>query len=165
MEKDWVISIAEGNDRRLAALNVSLRRVDLLCNLVAPLLVSYLLVAVSYRAAALALALVTITGLAFELSWIGVVYERFPQLQDDDAHKIRTAQNNDAGSVELVSCSSYIGGEPEDWIEFVRLPVFLSSLSISLLYVTVLSYVCLLLKTCHVPHLLSVDLTGTCSDI
>jgi hypothetical protein len=43
IEKDWVISISEGIEGRLTTFNVSLRRVDLLCSLISPLLISYVL--------------------------------------------------------------------------------------------------------------------------
>jgi len=141
IEKDWVISISEGIEGRLTTFNISLRRVDLLCNLLSPLLISYALLALSYRALVSVLAVITAVSCIFEIYWIGIVYEKFPQVQRDDDLK---SQNRHLEQ-EMVTSSCFSSWEKalqvRDWSEFMRMSVFLSSISVSLLYITVLSYV------------------------
>lgn len=136
IEKDWVISISHGSDRHLSTLNISLRRVDLMCNLLSPLAVSLLTTLLSYRATALIMSGVSMTSLAFEFYWIQVVYLAFPQLRRDDEQRSERMTESSGGKS--------FTQQRQDWAEFVKLPIFLSSVSLSLLYVTVLSYVLLI---------------------
>jgi iron-regulated transporter 1 len=83
--------------------------------------------------------------MVFELYWIQVVYDRFPALaaeqqrkDDERSTRISTIRLESHASLPSILRRSL---NLEDWQEFVRLPVFLSSVSISLLYLTVLSYV------------------------
>ena len=143
IEKDWVISISQGIEGRLTTLNISLRRVDLLCSLLSPLFITYVLLALSYRTSVGVLAGITAISCTFELYWIGTVYEKFPQLQRDD--DLKAQERYLQQETVTPSCSSSWGTalrlQVRDWLEFTRMSVFLSSISVSLLYITVLSYV------------------------
>ena len=143
IEKDWVISISEGIEGRLTTLNISLRRVDLLCNLLSPLFITYILLVLSYRTSVGVLAGITAISCIFELYWIGTVYEKFPQLQRDD--DLKTHERHLEQETVTPSCPSSWGKalrlQVRDWLEFTKMSVFLSSISVSLLYITVLSYV------------------------
>ncbi|KAF7302611.1 Solute carrier family 40 protein [Mycena chlorophos] len=150
VERDWATCIAAGSSVRLGKLNTALRQINLLCKLAAPMFVSFL--TVSYDGedgrgptSLVVLGIVAALTMVFEVYWIQIVYQRFPVLEVEQ-------QRNDASS-ERASLSSESAPEPrplldtikhalnvQDWQEFVRLPVFLSSLSISLLYLTVLSF-------------------------
>jgi len=142
VEKDWVIAIANGQEQYLSPLNVSLRRVDLFCNLLSPLIVSVFTTMLSYRTTAILMIAVSLLSMGFELYWIQIVYNAFPELEKDDARRrqarcdAQIAQPGSSQSGWHVSLKRQL----QDWAEFVRLPVFLSSLSVSLLYITVLSY-------------------------
>ncbi|GJJ15663.1 hypothetical protein Clacol_009941 [Clathrus columnatus] len=103
---------------------------------------------------------VTALSLIFELYWIEVVYRRFPSLALDQARKdaelaarranIPTVDQTSSESMAVsVSMSNRIQGmctyvagvlNLPDWKEMVRLPIFFSSASIALLYLTVLSF-------------------------
>lgn len=157
IEKDWVISISEGIDARLTTLNISLRRVDLLCNLLSPLLIAYVLLALSYRTSVSVLAGLTAVSCTFELYWIGTVYEKFPQLQRDD--DLKSQQHHLEQEIVAPSCSSswekVFRLQVRDWLEFMRMSVFLSSISVSLLYITVLSWVLLFLQLSDRTHIIA----------
>jgi iron-regulated transporter 1 len=137
-----VISISEGITGRLTTLNLSLRRVDLLCNLISPPLISYALLALPYKTCVGVLAGITSVSCIFELYWIGTVYEKFPQLQRDEDLKSQ-GRRLDQGETITPSWGKAFRLQVRDWLEFMRMPVCLSSISISLLYITVLSYVSL----------------------
>ncbi|KAG9126466.1 hypothetical protein FRC07_003317 [Ceratobasidium sp. 392] len=107
VERDWVMAIAaESNrpraerspathtpdqnpspnsesdnaDRVLLRLNTALRRIDLICKLVAPLFVSLLTSTVGYRLSAVVLLGVGVIAAVFETVFAGVVYAKFPVL-------------------------------------------------------------------------------------
>jgi iron-regulated transporter 1 len=107
IEKDWVISISEGIEGRLTTLNISLRRVDLLCNLLSPLFITNILLVLSYRTSVSVLAAITAVSCIFELYWIGTVYEKFPQLQRDD--NLKTQARHIEQETVTPSCPLVLG--------------------------------------------------------
>ncbi|KAK7021892.1 hypothetical protein VNI00_017181 [Paramarasmius palmivorus] len=160
VERDWATCISQGPDlsRKLAKLNMYLRQINLMCKLCAPLFVSFLTVKLDKSdkgvQSIVVLGLVALITMVFELYWIGVVYKRFPQLAEEQERKnaerrLRTVRGNDASATSPLSqgsLASRVSRDLEDllslrdWRELVHLPVFFSSLSISLLYLTVLSF-------------------------
>lgn len=154
VERDWATTIAQGDSEALTTLNTYLRRIDLLTKLLAPLFVSMLSTAVSYTFSAafmLGFALVT---MIFEFWWIEIVYRRFPILHEEEQgrleqqkrqHEEHKAVHNSFTSRQLF-IHRFTAARPNfrllaiDWVQFVQSPVFPSSLSISLLYFTVLSF-------------------------
>ena len=143
VEKDWVISISNGHENKLSRLNVSLRRVDLLANLLSPLIVSIFTTTLSYRTTAACMIVVSLVTMVFELYWIQVVYLAFPELERDDVKRLEQRENSNLQSSDPrgQAWRDALHNQLQDWSEFVRLPVFLSSLAVSLLYITVLSCV------------------------
>lgn len=140
VEKDWVIAISNTNENHLSRLNVSLRRVDLFANLLSPLIVSIFTTTLSYRTTAMCMIVVSLVTLVFELYWVQIVYRAFPELERDDARKFAVSMDTETVEGEETTWRESIKRQIEDWSEFVRLPVFLSSLAVSLLYITVLSF-------------------------
>ncbi|KAG9098584.1 hypothetical protein FS749_003478 [Ceratobasidium sp. UAMH 11750] len=171
VERDWVMAIAAGSmrsntqlpstpsaigqtfastpegehtDRVLLRLNTTLRRIDLICKLVAPLFVSLLTSTVGYRLSAVILLGMVIVTAAFETIFAGVVYTKFPVLalprptpEEQNTRGIHTS-SRPAGVVQ--GAREWATRQIESWNEFVRHPIFLSSVSISLLYFNVLSF-------------------------
>ncbi|KAJ7097184.1 Ferroporti-1 [Mycena belliarum] len=138
VERDWTTCISAGSSLRLGKLNTYLRQTNLLCKLLAPLFVSFLTVTYDDRAdspirSVPILAGISVLTLVFEMYWIRIVYARFPMLAAEQ-------QSNDAAPRISPPADAFSILHLGDWQEFVRLPVFLSSLSISLLYLTVLSF-------------------------
>ncbi|KAJ7814800.1 hypothetical protein B0H13DRAFT_2463955 [Mycena leptocephala] len=94
--------------------------------------------------------------MVFELYWIQIVYHRFPTLA---AEQLRKDNERRAPPVPSRLLSL------KDWREFVRLPVFFSSVSISLLYLTVLSFEGTMLgylKTLHFRDDFLAEMRGLC---
>ncbi|EPQ52787.1 hypothetical protein GLOTRDRAFT_79978 [Gloeophyllum trabeum ATCC 11539] len=157
IERDWATCIAEGHDSRLTTVNTVLRRIDLICKLVAPLFVSLLTAAASYAFSAAFLLGFGLVTTVFELIWIQIVYRWFPVLEREQQRKDagrRDAEQTSSGSSRRSGSSQgpyrkpltwsratrWFIAQASDWNEFTRHPVFGSSLSISLLYLTVLSF-------------------------
>lgn len=147
----------------LAKLNTYLRQINLLCKLLAPLFVSFLTVYLksSYAGSVKILTTLSVISMIFEFYWIKIVYDRFPALASEQAKKNRERSAANAATPEhrpLLARDSEVFQNSneefrptslwytlksllklEDWEELVHLPVFLSSVSVSLLYLTVLS--------------------------
>ncbi|KAJ7034408.1 Ferroporti-1 [Mycena alexandri] len=150
VERDWTACISGGSSLRLAKINTALRQINLLCKLLAPLFVSFLKVTYDkepHPSVSIAvLAGISLLTMAFELRWIQIVYNRFPILAAEQLrkeHERSAAQPSPLAALDPSSSASNIlhrASNLEDWQEFARLPVFLSSVSVSLLYLTVLSF-------------------------
>ncbi|EGG07784.1 uncharacterized protein MELLADRAFT_35306 [Melampsora larici-populina 98AG31] len=149
IERDWLACICHDSSGDLTRLNTLIRRLDLSCKLIAPLLVTLLSSTLGPLKTLTALASFSVAGFFFELAWIHRVWNAFPILAENN-QEVR--QNSDQDDVELRV------GQPSSarrlwywlsdgcaqfsmaWIKFVKLPIFPSSLAISLLYFTVLSF-------------------------
>ncbi|KAF5392663.1 hypothetical protein D9757_000936 [Collybiopsis confluens] len=159
---------------KLSGLNTYLRQINLLCQLCAPLFVSFLSLTFdggdSEAGVSLAvLSAISVISLVFEEYWIGVVYRRFPQLQHligdlcvSEARQHLAEDERESlieeAEVDEAEPHALTGSAPEslarrswwqrfklilathEWDELAHLPVFFSSLSISFLYITVLSF-------------------------
>ncbi|CAK5272245.1 unnamed protein product [Mycena citricolor] len=149
VERDWTACISNESSVQLGQLNTYLRQINLLSKLLAPLFVSFLTVNydrdgdgtnVHSLVSVLALIALTVVTAVFELHWIRIVYDSFPSLEAEQQRK------NAASVIGMPSPSSSHGSQSSTmthsaaWQEFVRLPVFISSVSISLIYLTVLSF-------------------------
>ncbi|KAJ7249722.1 Ferroporti-1 [Mycena haematopus] len=149
VERDWTACISGGSSLRLGKINTYLRQINLLCKLLAPLFVSFLTVACDGDHPSVSIVVlvgISVFAMAFELYWIQIVYNRFPILEAEQLRKNSeryTPQFQPITYTEAPSRGSNVFERAvnlKDWEEFVRLPVFLSSFSISLLYLTVLSF-------------------------
>jgi len=140
IERDWVTTIAGNSEARLTRLNLWMRRIDLGCKLIAPLFTGLLAGTVGNTITIIICGCIALGGLGFELVWINIVWKRFPEL-----HSARTplevnvpkqpCSKNVFRPIQEWANTSY-----KDWHSFINSPVFPSSLSISLLYFTTLSF-------------------------
>ncbi|CBQ72206.1 related to ferroportin 1 [Sporisorium reilianum SRZ2] len=161
VEREWVTIISDGSSARLTRLNAIMRRIDLISKLVSPLFVSALTTTMSYTLAAVVLLSVNAVTAIFELVFVGTVYRRFPSLAADEravvarrqaAVEARPPQDSITDGQKAksrlarfsakvtTSITDDIKQQYRDWMLFVRLPIFLTSLCISLLYMSVLSF-------------------------
>lgn len=149
IERDWLSCICHDSSADLTCLNTWIRRIDLSCKLVTPLLVTLLSSTIGPLKTMTALASLSVAGFFFELAWIHRVWSAFPILAEINQ---RARQNSEDEGVELrvgqASSARQLWCWLRDgctqfsmaWISFVKLPIFPSSLAISLLYFTVLSF-------------------------
>jgi iron-regulated transporter 1 len=138
---DRILVISQSNSANLTTFNTSLRRTSLTCKLLAPLVVSFLTTAsaVQYQTCVWILLSLSIVTAGVELWWLRVFWHMFPVLEQDEARRreatddmVTTPDRSDRGwnNVEgLVQNLSRAWVETaEDWVEFGRMPVFLSEL-------------------------------------
>ncbi|KAI9057750.1 hypothetical protein FKP32DRAFT_1583054 [Trametes sanguinea] len=153
VEREWVTSIAMDSSSHLTTLNTNMRRIDLLCKLLAPLFVSLLTTVASYRFAAIFLCAVEVACMLFELLWIEIAYRRFPALREaqaarESARRVHSREDlpqdpNQRPAFYVSLIQGMLGrmkATLRDWREFAQYPIFLSSIAISCLYLTVLSF-------------------------
>jgi iron-regulated transporter 1 len=149
VERDWVTTIAaKHSEDTLTRLNAYMRRIDLLCKLLAPLFMSLLTTTTSYTfAVAFQLGFAVLT-LVFELLWVQVVFRKFPMLLVKDeagpeACEAGVSIDDNAASRVNTAKQTFLGrclSALRDWQEFARMPVFSTAVAISFLYLTVLSF-------------------------
>ncbi|KAL7415375.1 hypothetical protein BDY24DRAFT_439796 [Mrakia frigida] len=153
IQRDWVVTISKSSSKNLTTLNTYLRRVDLIAALVSPLFISLLTTTLSYSISLYINLSITVFTLFVELFWIGVVWRAFPVLGVEESGRIaaRRMRSEELEQREESQGKRTAGERWEawkegwrqmkrDWIEFIRLPVFLTSLSIALVYLTTLSF-------------------------
>ncbi|RSH91224.1 hypothetical protein EHS25_009523 [Saitozyma podzolica] len=146
IERDWVMTIARNDPPALTKLNTNIRRIDLLSKLIAPLFVSVLSTFGGYLFATTILLLWVAVTCAAEYFWIEVVYRRFPVLAEGEEAKaltrLPTAPTSSDSRLPSMwrQAGKWWKRERGDWAEFIRLPIFASSISIAVIYLTTLSY-------------------------
>ncbi|OQO05030.1 hypothetical protein B0A48_08050 [Cryoendolithus antarcticus] len=130
IERDWVVIIAGGNDAHLATLNAQMRRIDLCCKLVGPLAIS-LADSYSTRVAVVGMGAFTSVSVLAEYICIARVYRSVPGLRT--TRERRDAMGTDHAARPAVSAFGSV-------TKYVQHSAFSPSLSLALLYLTVVSF-------------------------
>ncbi|KAF2484455.1 putative Ferriportin iron efflux transporter [Neohortaea acidophila] len=133
VERDWAVVIAGGDEPNLQIINSQMRRIDLFCKLMAPLLISFI------DGASTTLAIVVTGGLSavsvlVEYFTIARVYRLVPELQRRPDETARTAGN---AATSALAGIHYAFSATRTYLTH---PAFLPSFSLALLYLTVLSF-------------------------
>ncbi|KAF7373477.1 Solute carrier family 40 protein [Mycena sanguinolenta] len=148
VERDWVVVITQHNEQARRELNAGMRRIDLLCKLLGPLAISTIAIASTMIAIWVTLAM-NLVAVPLEYICIAQVYKLVPALQreqprsastnidtDDEAHPTSRVR---ASASRLRTAFSRV--LPISSLPFyLNHPAFLPSFSLSLLYLTVLSF-------------------------
>ncbi|KAJ3062819.1 hypothetical protein HDU98_001335 [Podochytrium sp. JEL0797] len=138
VEKEWAVIICNSQHTLQTKMNSALRRVDLVCKLAAPLAVSLLAIPLSVPQTMLCVSACVLMSIPIELSLITSVYHgcRALQIRED---------NSDTSPDSATSATTLHPLQPPPtllgkWSLYIHHPMFLSSLAISLLYLTSLSF-------------------------
>jgi solute carrier family 40 (iron-regulated transporter), member 1 len=158
VERDWVIVIADGNESALREMNSQMRRIDLFCKLMSPLVIA-LFDGFSTEVAILVTFGINSVSMVVEYALFARVYKVVPSL----AHR-RTApiaEHDEAGSTQRTrSPTRSVAQQTISLVENLQIytsqDAFLPSLSLSILYLTVLSFAGQM-----VTYLLAVGYTST----
>ena len=139
VERDWIVVITEDDESARQILNARMRRIDLFCKLLGPLIIS-LINAASLKAAILITLGMSTLSLPIELFTIGTVFRLVPSLkrpstsigyQEDPNASVKGLLRNTA-----IYFKSFISNIPF----YFRHPAFHPSFALALLYFTVLSF-------------------------
>lgn len=154
VERDWVIVVSDSLQIERQELNSAMRRIDLVCKLVAPVGVG-LLDGYSTKLAIWVVFAQNAISIAIEYFAIAQVYTAIPELahghkrpvnSNDTQHETpitNSAPQASSSSVSAVGPSgtqSALGSALRPWLDYCRNPAFLASFSLSILYLTVLSF-------------------------
>lgn len=154
LEKDWVVVASMGSSERLTSLNTSIRRIDLVCKVAAPLLVSLFIAVLPLSYTVLLLIIWNCVSFPFEYYFIGRVYRAVPGLSEPKPleleYRAKAAEKGSGGGIDyswMLSPSHHYGHVRNtftrfvrDWKVYIHHPVLFPSLSVALLYFTVLSF-------------------------
>jgi iron-regulated transporter 1 len=152
VERDWVIVIAHKDESALRLMNSQMRRIDLFCKLVSPLAVA-LINGVSTQVAIIVTFCLNTVSMVLEYALIAKVYQAVPALatcdrsEESETHSIQPEPR--PPSLGLLSFVDNLK-------IYVSQEAFLPSLSLSMLYLTVLSFAGQM-----VTYLLSVGYSST----
>ncbi|KAK6943414.1 Ferroportin-1, partial [Dillenia turbinata] len=167
IEREWVVVISEDHPpEMMTKMNAVIRRIDLICKLVAPVVTGFIISFVSLRASAIALALWNTLSAWLEYWLLISVYNGIPALEERNQRRISGLLNNDlegctstsqernsslshhgSGSAlaESSSRSTESASEPNipfigAWRIYLKQDIVLPGVALSLLYFTVLSF-------------------------
>jgi iron-regulated transporter 1 len=144
VERDWVPVIARSLDHDRSILNASMRRIDLISKLVAPVVLS---VVQTYSTTWAIVFTLLCSALSMLLEYVAIarVYSAIHELAFKESRQAApihidvasadSRSNSPQQSMSMEGFSSTLGV----WLLYFKSPVFLASLSLSLLYLTVLS--------------------------
>jgi len=154
VERDWVVVISRDDDIARRILNARMRRIDLFCKLFGPLTIS-LIDGVSTMVAIFVTLAMTCISVLVEYFTIAAVFRRVPALQratadnnftaaEDNTERLHLAIETDRVSLRGMidfALSVISNLFPLNSIPYYfQHPAFLPSISLSLLYFTVLSF-------------------------
>lgn len=145
IERDWVLVIAGDNDAALQTLNAQMRRIDLICKLLAPLGIA-LLHSWSAKVAVWVTLVTNATSVLVEYWFIAKVFWQVPALgQQHDAPEIpRGEDTSDTPANAAWGCYApfqrFLNSIFTPLVTYTSQAGFLPSLALSILYLTVLSF-------------------------
>jgi solute carrier family 40 (iron-regulated transporter), member 1 len=145
MERDWVVTAAspDGQPYDLTHLNSSMRRIDLVCKLIAPIVISTVVSMTSIRVGVLVVGTMSTVSWAVESYCARRVWIRNPRLKAprivedlDSAESLRLPVSESFLSRVTRSLQRYI----KDFRMYFLSPVWIPSLSLALLHMSALAY-------------------------
>ncbi|KAE8385125.1 Ferroporti-1 [Aspergillus alliaceus] len=148
VERDWAIIISDALEIPRQDLNASMRRIDLVCKLLAPVVIS-LIDSFSTAVAIWTTLCVNISCVLLEYFAIAQVYQSVPELeraQGGDENDFENESGEGTPDHPSSQCSltynvvHYVKSAVAPWREYVASPVLLASFALSILYLTVLSF-------------------------
>ncbi|KAL4943593.1 hypothetical protein BDV06DRAFT_221050 [Aspergillus oleicola] len=157
VERDWAVVISDSLNIPRKDLNAQMRRIDLFCKLVAPLVVSLMDGLLSTRIAIWGVLGLNVAVVLVEYFAIAQVYHSVPQLDrsregqvssgEEDEEDVEDQSQNEPGGEEHTERAAFLHSLTKKaqstlspWHTYITQPVFLASFSLSLLYLTVLSF-------------------------
>ncbi|KAG8625654.1 hypothetical protein KVT40_006055 [Elsinoe batatas] len=142
IERDWVVVVAAGSAEDLRAMNSTMRRIDLTCKLIAPLMIA-LIHGWSAKVGYLATFAIALLSVPAEYLLIARVHKSCPALQSHPSSM--TSPSTSSSPPALLSrltswVSTAFSSTTADLYYYTTHRAFLPSMSLALLYLTVLSF-------------------------
>jgi iron-regulated transporter 1 len=156
VERDWIVVVSDSLKIDRQELNSTMRRIDLVCKLIAPLGIG-LLDGYSTKLAICVVFAQNAISVAVEYFAIAHVYAAVPELGQGKEQQQQHSSHQQHGRVASPpTFSNTLTGALAPWKEYLQNPAFLASFALSLLYLTVLSF-----ASQMTTYLLSIGYTST----
>ncbi|KAF3033077.1 hypothetical protein E8E12_002392 [Didymella heteroderae] len=141
VERDWIIVVSDSLGVERQELNSAMRRIDLICKLIAPLGIG-LLDGYSTKIAIWVVFGQNAISVLVEYFAIAQVYSAIPELGQGKEQNATETPRSPGGTPTAPSRSklNVIKDNVRPWKDYFQNPAFLASFSLSLLYLTVLSF-------------------------
>ncbi|XP_060113036.1 solute carrier family 40 member 1 [Heteronotia binoei] len=171
IQRDWVVVVAGDNRNRLADMNATIRRIDQLTNILAPMAVGQIM---TFGSPVIGCGFISgwnLISMCVEYLLLWKVYQKTPalahkasckmedselkqlnnpkegELKPNEGVKLIAGKELNALEQEEVSCWSRMA-EPlstfrDGWVAYYNQPVFLAGLGLAFLYMTVLGFDCI----------------------
>lgn len=143
MERDWVVTIAasEGQAYDLTHLNSVMRRIDLTCKLIAPLLISVIITATNIRIGVIVVGAMSATSWGVESFCARRVWTGNSKLRVLKTVEQEAEPEHSGGSRGLLSSISQgVNRYTRDFKQYFSSTVWIPSLALALLHLSALSY-------------------------
>ena len=138
VERDWVIVMAGKSVQHLQTMNSQMRRIDLSCKLIAPLMIA-LIDGYLTKVAIIVTLSVAVVSLPLEYILISKVYHAIEELHIRSRIR-RDCESSTAATSILSYLSRSVHHTASDLKYYITHKAFLPSISLALLYLTVLSF-------------------------
>lgn len=136
IERDWIVVAADALEVERQHLNATVRRIDLICKLLAPIAVAFVN-AYSTTVAIWTVLAMNASSTFIEYFAIAQVYSQIPELSHKQRYEAVELTEHD--TVEFPERHSSLSSILRPWKSYLLSPTFLASFSLCLLYLTVLS--------------------------
>ncbi|CAN0927897.1 Solute carrier family 40 member 1 [Linum grandiflorum] len=146
IEREWVVVTSEGHSPAvLTSMNSTIRRIDLSCKLLAPVVSGFIISFVSIEASAIALACWNTVAVWLEYVLFMSVYKGVPALRESNQKRVSRCyrSDDDSSTVPLISpekVDGWFSNAPffGAWRVYFRQKVVLPGVALALLFFTVL---------------------------
>jgi iron-regulated transporter 1 len=139
VERDWIIVVSDSLKVERQQLNSVMRRIDLICKLIAPVGIG-LLDGYSTQIAICVVFAQNALSVGVEYWAIAQVYNAVPELNDQPQHEIHHLNQQESESSTPTTPPTTQQSLLAPYIAYLQNPAFLASFALSLLYLTVLSF-------------------------
>ncbi|KAF2030566.1 hypothetical protein EK21DRAFT_100426 [Setomelanomma holmii] len=139
VERDWIVVVSESLKVDRQELNSTMRRIDLVCKLIAPVGIG-LLDGYSTKVAIWVVFAQNATSVVVEFFAIVQVYAAVPELARREAQEPTTSQSQRGTASPSRTVRNTAISALRPWKDYLHNPAFLASFALSILYLTVLSF-------------------------
>jgi iron-regulated transporter 1 len=149
MERDWVVAASSPDGRQydLTDLNSTMRRIDLTCKLIAPILISFVISATNVKIGVLVVGGMSAASWVVELWCARRVWNLNPRLREPKAGSEQTSPDNDAlppleehRRTCWSNVSQGVRNYTQDFKNYFFSLVWIPSLSLAFLHISSLTY-------------------------
>lgn len=143
INKDWLVVLANKNSQIQTKLNANVRRIELICSIVAPLAIGILSTALSTSITCIIVSLWSFISFFIEFYLNGWIYDKIPLLHNKKVSKNQIDSSNQQNA--LSESSNCLGSNQVELFinhlkQYTNHKVFLISLAYCLLYISCLSF-------------------------